>query len=154
MRKGIWALCLVALAGCTAAEAPPPTPIAAPAPPPAAAAIPGGGLDGTYAFVSSTKLNATYRTRGGLMGTCGDRTTGPLTIGQGQAQYTTETGVRLSGSVGPQGELSLRALQTPGPNGYQPLDIIVSGNIAADGTARARQTANSCSYEFTWRKER
>jgi hypothetical protein len=113
----------------------------------------GGGFDGTYAFVSSTKLNATYRTRGGLMGTCGDRTTGPLTVSQGQAQYTTETGVHLTGTVGPQGGLALRALQTPGSNGYQPLDIIVSGNIDATGTARARQTANSCSYEFVWRKE-
>jgi hypothetical protein len=162
MRNGIWILCLATLAGCTAAEAPPPAPapIAAPAPAPIAAAAPapmpatgGSPLDGTYAYVASTKLNATYRTRGGLMGTCGDRTTGPLTISGGQAQYTTETGVRLSGTVGPQGQLSLRALQTPGPNGYQPLDIIVSGNVSPDGTARARQTANSCSYEFTWRKE-
>lgn len=155
MRNGIWALCFVTLAGCTVAEAPAPAPIAAPAPAlaPVAAVPGGGGVDGTYAFVSSTKLNATYRTRGGLMGTCGERTTGPLTISRGQAQYTTETGVRLTGTVGPQGELALRALQTPGPNGFQPLDIIVSGNVAADGTARVRQTANSCSYEFTWRKE-
>ncbi len=152
MRNGILALCLVALAGCTAAEAPAPAPVPAPMPAPMAAAG-SGGLDGTYAFVSSTKLNDTYRTRGGLMGTCGDRTTGPLTISQGQAQYTTVTGVHLTGTVGPQGGLALRALQTPGPNGNQPLDIIVSGNIDAAGTARARQTANSCSYEFTWRKE-
>jgi hypothetical protein len=113
----------------------------------------GTQYDGTYAFVSSTKLNATYRTRGGLMGACSDRTTGPLTISQGQAQYTTVTGVHLTGTVGPQGGLALRALQTPGSNGYQPLDIIVSGNIDPTGTVRARQTANSCSYEFTWRKE-
>lgn len=138
---GMWLVGCFGLAAVAQAQ----TPAAAPA---------GGQFDGTYAFVSSTKLNATYRTRGGLMGTCGNRTTGALTVSQGQAQYTTETGVHLTGTVGPQGGLALRALQTPGSNGYQPLDIIVSGNIDASGTARARQTANSCSYEFVWRKER
>ncbi|HEY1260063.1 MAG TPA: hypothetical protein VGF34_12530 [Stellaceae bacterium] len=144
MRKSflwIWLVGLFGLAAAAHAQTPAP-------------ASNGTRYDGTYAFVSSTKLNTTYRTRGGLMGTCGDRTTGPLTVSQGQAQYTTETGVHLTGTVGPQGGLALRALQTPGSNGYQPLDIIVSGNIDASGTVRARQTANSCSYEFVWRKER
>ena len=61
------------------------------------------------------------------MGVCADRTAGPLTIAQGQAQYTTATGYQLTGPVGPQGQLAMRSLTPPGSNGYQPLDIIVNG---------------------------
>lgn len=134
-----------ALAACAATQAPAPVP-----PAPSSADT---RFDGTYAFVSSTQLNASYRTRGGLMGTCENRTTGPLTISQGRAQYITTTGVHLTGTVAPDGSLSLRSLTPPGSNGFQPLDIIVSGAIDPGGTARARQIANSCSYEFVWRKQ-
>ena len=113
----------------------------------------GTRFDGTYALVSSTKVTPTYRTRGGQMGQCADRTAGPLTVAQGQARYQTETGFALQGPVGPQGQLAMRSLTPPGSNGYQPLDIIVSGNIDNTGTARARQISNSCSYDFVWRKQ-
>ena len=113
----------------------------------------GTQFDGTYALVSSVKVTQTYRTRGGQMGVCADRVAGLLTIAQGQAQYTTATGYQLSGPVGAQGQLAMRSLTPPGSNGYQPLDIIVSGNIDSTGTARARQISNSCSYDFVWRKE-
>ncbi len=115
--------------------------------------VAGSQFDGAYALVSSTKVTPTYRTRGGQMGVCADRTAGPLTVAQGQARYTTETGFVLEGPVGPQGQLAMRSLTPPGSNGYQPLDIIVNGNIDNTGTARARQISNSCSYDFVWRKQ-
>lgn len=119
-------------------------------PPPSSA---GTQFDGTYALVSSVKATQTYRTRGGQMGVCADRTAGPLTIAQGQAQYTTATGYQLTGPVGPQGQLAMRSLTPPGSNGYRPLDIIVNGGIDNTGIARARQISNSCSYDFVWRKQ-
>ena len=118
-----------------------------------APSVAGTQFDGTYALVSSVKVTQTYRTRGGQMGVCADRVAGPLTIAQGQAQYTTATGYQLAGPVGAQGQLAMRSLTPPGSNGYQPLDIIVSGNIDSTGTAHARQISNSCSYDFVWRKE-
>lgn len=134
----LWIVGFFALAAAANAQTPP-----APA---------GTQFDGTYAFVSSTKANETYRTRGGQMGQCSDRITGPLTVAQGQAQYTSVTGYHLKGTVGSQGELALRSFAPPDSNGSQPIDIIVSGNIDGTGTAHARQTSNSCSYYFVWRK--
>jgi hypothetical protein len=51
-------------------------------------------FDGTYAFVSRTKMNETYAvTRSNRIGQCGGTGKGnhrrPLTIASGQAQYTT-----------------------------------------------------------------
>lgn len=110
-------------------------------------------FDGSYTLVSAAKVNQTYRTRGGQMGQCADRSAGPLSIAQGQAQYTTETGYQLRGPVGPQGELSMRSLAPPGSNGFRPIEIVVNGAIDGAGTARIRQTGNSCSYDFVWQKQ-
>jgi len=143
MQKSVGGLSIIGFFGLLAAAN-------AQAPSPSVA---GTQFDGTYALVSSVKATQTYRTRGGQMGVCADRTAGPLTIAQGQAQYTTATGYRLQGPVGPQGQLAMRSLTPPGSNGYQPLDIIVNGRVDGAGTARARQISNSCSYDFVWRKE-
>src|SRR5215831_2143104 len=67
-------------------------------------------FDGTYRLVSAAKVNQTYRSREGRMLLCWDRTPGPLTIANGHAKYTTETGHELSGTVGPNGELDLRMM--------------------------------------------
>jgi hypothetical protein len=32
------------------------------------------------------------------------------------------------------------------------MDLAVRGGIAANGTVRARQEGNSCSYDFVWQK--
>ena len=69
----------------------------------------GGPFDGTYRFVSSAKLNATYVTRNGRTGPCPDRRAGPLHVEGGRARYTTATGYKLRGTVGPQGELESTA---------------------------------------------
>ena len=104
-------------------------------------------FDGKYRFVSSATVNQTYRK--GVMAQCPGRIPGPLTIAQGRARYTSGSGYRLRGTVGPQGELAMRA---SGPSGSQPIEIRVSGSIDDTGTVRARQASNSCSYDFVWHK--
>jgi hypothetical protein len=106
-------------------------------------------FDGTYRLVSSAKVNNMYTTKKGQTVQCPDRTPGPLRIEHGRARYTSATGYRLRGGVGPQGELAMRS---SGPGISRPIDISVSGTIDGTGTARARQTSNACSYDFVWQK--
>jgi hypothetical protein len=106
-------------------------------------------FDGKYRFVSSARVNETYISRKGVMAQCPGRIPGPLTIAKGRARYTSASGYRLRGTVGPQGEL---AMQASGPSGSQPIEIRVSGSIDNAGTVRARQTSNSCSYDFVWHR--
>ena len=118
------------------------------------AAIAAAALDGTYAFVSATQVNRSYTTRGGRLFQCPELKAGPLTIAQGRASYTTDTGHQLTGTVGPQGQLSLGSVQPPSSGGgYRPVETNVSGSVAANGYARARQMGNSCSYDFLWQRE-
>jgi hypothetical protein len=46
-------------------------------------------FDGTYALVSSAKVNETYTERSGRLGQCPNRRPGPLHIANDQARYTT-----------------------------------------------------------------
>jgi hypothetical protein len=117
-------------------------------PPPAAA---GSAYDGTYRLVSSANVNATYTTRKGQTGQCPSRRAGPLHIVNGRARYTSATGYWVRGTVGPQGQLAMRA-EGPGSWGTQPIDLSVSGGVDGNGTARVRQLSHSCSYEFLWQK--
>lgn len=117
-------------------------------PPPAAV---GPSYDGTYRLVSSANVNATYTSRKGQTASCPSRRAGPLHIVNGRARYTTATGYKLRGTVGPQGELAMRA-EAPGSWGTQPIDLSVSGSIGGNGTARVRQLSHSCSYDFVWQK--
>jgi hypothetical protein len=114
----------------------------------------GGPFDGTYRFVSSAKLNATYVTRNGRSGPCPDRRAGPLHVTKGQARYTTATGYKLRGTVGPQGELEMHVIVPPNSSnaGSFPIDLVVNGTIDASGMVRARQSGHSCSYDFVWQK--
>jgi hypothetical protein len=117
--------------------------------PPAAAG--GGSYDGNYRLVSSANVNTTYTTRKGQTVPCPSRRVGPLHITNGQIRYTTATGLKVRGTVGPQGELALQA-QAPSKWGSQPIDLSVSGAVDASGTARVRQVGHSCSYDFVWQK--
>ena len=112
----------------------------------------GTQFDGTYRLVSSARVNKTYTTRGGQMGQCPDRNAGPLTIVQGQAKYTSATRRQLEGTVGAQGELTMRYLAPPSGSGYRPVEINVRGSVDGAGAVHARQTSSSCSYEFVWQK--
>ena len=120
-------------------------------PPPAGA---GASFDGTYRFVSSAKVNPTYTTRNGQTGFCPDRRTGPLHVANGRARYTTTTGYRLTGTIGPQGELAMRVIAPPNSSnaGAFPLEINANGTIDGTGMALARQLSHSCSYDFVWQK--
>jgi hypothetical protein len=113
-----------------------------------------GAFDGTYALVSSAKVNQTYTARSGQFGQCPDRSAGPLRIVGGRARYTSATGNRLRGTVGPQGQLQMGSISPPNSGGgYRPVEVDVRGSVDAGGTARARQIGNSCSYDFVWQKQ-
>ena len=141
MQKNIGWLWVVGFCGLVAAAD-------AQTPPPSTA---GTQFDGTYRPVSSALVNTTYTTRKGQTGPCPNRRAGPLHILNGQAHYTTATGYRVRGTVGPQGELAMRAI-APSSWSNQPIDLSVSGTIDGGGTARVRQLSHSCSYDFVWQK--
>jgi hypothetical protein len=113
-----------------------------------------GPFDGTCRFVSSAKLSATYVTRNGRTGPCPDRRAGPLHVERGRARFTTATGYKLRGTVGPQGELAMHVVAPPNASnaGSVPIDLVVNGTIDGSGTVRARQISHSCSYDFVWQK--
>jgi hypothetical protein len=109
----------------------------------------GAPLNGTYRLVSSAKVNETYTAKGGQMGQCPARKAGPLHIVNGRVRYTSATGYRLQGTVGPQGELTMRSVAR---GSYNPIEITASGTVDGTGTIRARQVSNACSYDFVWQK--
>ena len=133
----LWALGFFAVLAAANAQTPPPAG--------------GAAFDGIYRVVSSTTLNATYTDRNGRTGPCPNRRPGPLHIENGRARYSSATGYRVRGTVGPQGELTMRAI---GPSSWanQPIDLTVNGTVDGTGTARVRQLSHSCSYDFVWQR--
>jgi hypothetical protein len=115
----------------------------------APSATTGATFDGTYRLVSSTNVNDMYTSYNGHSAMCPHRKPGPLHIVGGRAHYTTPTGYRLGGTVGPQGELTLRSEMV---GGSRPAQMQASGTIDASGTAHVRQMGSSCSYDFVWQK--
>jgi hypothetical protein len=111
-------------------------------------------FDGTYRLVSTAKVNQWYRERDGRMLPCSDRTPGPLTIVNGHAKYTTETGQELAGTVGANGELDLRPTSSAAGAGLQrPFGLRTMAAIDTTGTVHARQTGFSCNHDYVWRKQ-
>jgi hypothetical protein len=87
------------------------------------------------------------------MGQCQDRTSGPFTIVQGQARYTTQTGYVLQGLVGPNGQLEMR-LMAIGGGGERPMEMRTSvAQIDSTGALRLCQIGGTCSHDFVWQKE-
>jgi hypothetical protein len=109
----------------------------------------GTALNGTYRVVSSQKVNAMYTSYNGQTAQCPNRRPGPLHIAAGHVHYTTATGVRLAGMLGPQGELTMRSEML---SGSRPTHLEASGAVEPNGTAHVRQTGSSCSYDFVWHK--
>jgi hypothetical protein len=67
-------------------------------------------FDGTYAFVSWTKVNETYTTTAtNHVGQCPDLRGGPLKVVNGEIRL----GSRFAGTVGSQGEFVMRLDATP-----------------------------------------
>src|SRR5215472_18698116 len=58
-------------------------------------------FDGTYRPVSWTKANAMYTDKTGRMAPCPNRRPGPLHIANGEVRYTTASGYKLRGTIGP-----------------------------------------------------
>jgi hypothetical protein len=110
-------------------------------------------FDGTYRFVSSAKVNPMYTAMNGRMAPCPDRTPGPLTIQNGQARYTAESGHELQGAVGPNGELEMR--MTPVTvGGSRPMEMrAAAAEIDSAGTVRLRQVGSACAHDFVWQKQ-
>ena len=112
-------------------------------------------FDGTYRPVSWTKANAMYTDKTGRMAPCPNRRAGPLHIANGEVRYTTASGYKLRGTVGPQGELAM-GLVAPGnarSAGATSLNLNTNGQIDSTGTARVHQSRSSCSYDFVWQKQ-
>jgi hypothetical protein len=109
----------------------------------------GPSFDGTYRVVSSERVNQMYTSYNGQSAQCPNRKPGPLHIVGGRAHYTTATGYRLGGVVGPQGELTMRSAML---GGSRPFHMDATGSIDPTGTAHVRQTGASCSYDFVWKK--
>jgi hypothetical protein len=111
-------------------------------------------FDGTYAFVSSAKVNETYTTPSGRMGRCRDLKAGPLTIINGRVQYSGSSGLLFEGRVGSHGELTMRAVPSPTSGGSSPgVEIMTSGIIDGNGTLRARRIDSNCSYDLVRQRE-
>ena len=112
-------------------------------------------FDGTYRPASWTKANAMYTDKTGRMAPCPNRRPGPLHIANGEVRYTTASGYKLRGTVGPQGELAM-GLVAPGnarSAGSTSLNLNTNGQIDSTGTARVHQSGASCSYDFVWQKQ-
>jgi len=143
MQKGVGWLSVVGIFGFTAAamaQTPPAQPLVT-------------KYDGTYAFVSSTKVHETYLTTGTTrLGQCPDlRPRSPFTVVNGHAKFNLQ-----EGEVGPQGELALRFL-APAPYGRcggcsTGLEVTSTGRIDESGTVRVRRMDYYCSWDLVWQK--
>lgn len=145
--RWLWIIGLFGLVGAANANAQTPSP-----------SPPVTKFDGTYAFVSSTKVNDLSTDFNGRMKPCRDLpTVGLLSIANGQARlagYTHLTAAGLEGTVGPQGELRMH-LRPPIPTRSfggtgRVRDII--GRIDGAGTVNARQVSFRCQYDLIWLK--
>jgi hypothetical protein len=108
-------------------------------------------FDGTYRLISSASVDLSYMSHSGQMGRCPYRRPGPLHIGGGRAYYTTGSGNRVEGKVGPLGELAMRS-STLGGSGTFGVDA--SGTIDGHGTARVLERGGECSYNIVWQNNR
>jgi hypothetical protein len=107
----------------------------------------GTKFDGTYAFVSATKVNETYFTTvTNRVGRCGDYRAAPLTIVNGQARI-----FDFEGTVGPSGELVMRTAPRARSKSFA-LERIISARIDSNGIIHARRTGYSCRYDLIWQK--
>jgi hypothetical protein len=106
-------------------------------------------FDGTYRLVSSTRANAMYTSYNGQSAQCPNRKPGPLHIAGGRVHYMTATGYRLGGTVGTQGELTMRSAMIASS---RPARLEASGTIDANDTVHVHQSGSSCSYDFVWQK--
>ena len=85
-------------------------------------------FDGTYAFVSSTKVNETSR------------------------DFKNRE-LEFEGTVASSGELAMRS-SAPGIKSRPPSEVMINGKIDANGTIRARRMTYRCSHDLIWQKSK
>jgi len=105
-------------------------------------------FDGTYQLSYSSKVNDTFMSRNGVVGSCQERRPSPLIVADGMVSYTTETGRNVAGRVRPNGDFEFGFVAPDGSGSLR-----VGGIIGSNGTVRVRQLGNSCSYDFVWQKQ-
>jgi hypothetical protein len=113
-------------------------------------------FDGSYAFVSATKLNETFTTTATAHLRQCPNWGGPgrLLIVDGHAQYPRGKPPIYEGTVGPQGELRMRSEASPVVRGESPgVERTITGMIDSTGTVHARMTGYYCGFDLVWRKE-
>ena len=116
-------------------------------------------FDGTYAFVSQTNVNETFFTaQTEHVRRClrPPLKTEPLTVVNGEARYTSPKGLQFEGTVGPQGELTMRV--PPAISGRcggcgPGIEETLYGRIGGNGMIRGRRTGYNCSYDIVFQKE-
>jgi hypothetical protein len=102
-------------------------------------------FDGTYGFVSSTRVNETYAVTGSnRIGQCRKMLkVGPLTIVNAQARFSSgASGQNLyEGRANSQGELAMRSAEPTPHGGWAGVgsERMVFGRIQGGGTVHARQ---------------
>jgi hypothetical protein len=147
VRKNIGLSCIIGIFGLVAAAN-------AQSASPSAASM---QFDGTYAFVSSTKVNETWRDYSNREHPCGYPAKGGLLliIANGHARHTGARGREFEGTVGPQGELTMRASEPEGRHGGLPPgdERIFSGSVDGTGMLHARLITYGCNWDTIWRKE-
>ena len=114
----------------------------------------GSQFDGTYAFVSSTKLTEMFTVAStGRMRPCPDWEAGPLTIVKGQPRFSSATSssirAEFEGMVGSQGDLARRSVN---PASDETAERLLNGRIDGAGTRRVCLTGRYCTYDFVRRK--
>jgi hypothetical protein len=114
-------------------------------------------FDGSYAFVSATKLNESFTTTATAHIRQCPNWGGPgrLLILNGHAQYPGGKPPIYDGIVGPHGELMMRSSATPVVRGESPgVERTITGIIESAGTIHARMVGYYCSFDLIWHKER
>jgi hypothetical protein len=146
MRRGIGLLWIVgSFAVVTAVCAQTPTPPANTA------------FDGTYQFVSITRVNETYTTFSNRSGQCPvpdpTKRRQPVTVVNGAAQWTDLRGRQFEGTVLPTGQLTMDSTEPSRRNRHLGQERTVLGMIDGNGTVHARLMSRGCSYDWVLQKE-
>ena len=117
-------------------------------------------FDGTYAFVSAMRVNETYTVPGSnRIGQCRgrereNRLRPPLTMANGQAQFTDVGSHQFEGTVSSQGELAMRSSTSSSKGGWEGVGTkrMIYGRIDGGGTVRGRNIGYYCRYDLIWQK--
>lgn len=112
--------------------------------------------DGTYAWVSASNINESFKDFNNREHPClyvSD--VGPLIVASGQAQYYFPNFDQSlnEGTVGSEGELTMRLVATPAHNKDWSLpEISTTGRIDGKGIVHARRMSGHCEHDLTWQK--